>query len=165
QMIAWGGFLWLVTLLLEPLTDRISAPPLAAVFTGTLLGGAIVVFQGDSARFAQVLLTAMCGMGGLFLAVTVIARKNHLLGLACSLTLLVGGPILIGQANTFSNVPLASYLLIILAPLTMWISRTRPLAHWSESAKTTVTIAIPAVTCLAAILLAEWFEPMLLGRR
>ncbi|MEX0793402.1 MAG: hypothetical protein WD045_09720, partial [Pirellulaceae bacterium] len=75
QMLAWGGFLWLVISLLEPLADRITAPPLAAVFTGTLLGGAIVVFQGDTARFSQVLLTATCGMGGLFLAVIVIARK------------------------------------------------------------------------------------------
>lgn len=162
HMLAWGGFLWLVMALLEPLTDKITAPTLAAVFIGTLLGGAIVVVQGGSTLFAKVLLIAMFGMGGLFLVVLMIARKDHLHGIACLFTLLLGGTILNGQVNTFTNVPLASYLLILLAPLTMWISRFGPLAHWGESAKTAVTIALPAITCLLAIFLAEWFAPNLL---
>lgn len=161
QMMAWGGLLWLVMSLLEPLADRITAPPLAAVFTGTLLGGAIVALQGESATFAEALLMAMCGMGGLFIAILTIARKDHLYGIACVYTLLLGGPIFNGQVNTFSNVPLASYLLILLAPLTMWLSRTSPLKHWGEAAKTILAIALPAITCLVAILLAEWFQPTL----
>lgn len=161
QMAAWAMLFWALMVAIEPLADRIPPITLSGVFSVVLFCGAVVVIQGETLRFGQTLLTAAFSMGGLFLANLTLGRRDHLLGIACPFVLLLGGPILVGQVSTFSGVPLASYLLVPLAPLTLWLTQVGPLAKSEGMAKMAAMFLLPTVTCLGAILLSEWIYPSL----
>ena len=128
----------------------------------TLLFGAALLATSGSLRFAQVLgagAGALCGMAAAaWLGAR--ARPLALAGISLSFTVLLAGMMLVGRVNSFSSVPLASYVLIPVAPLFLWISFAGPLSHLQGMKRATVQFALALTPCAAALVLAALAEQM-----
>lgn len=113
---------------LEPAADKLPGPVAPAVMTFTCAGAAIVVALSDSARFGQIPGLAVGSFGGMTLAACLDRKQNSLRGAAPLIAGLLTGMMVIAKAMTFSEIPLASYLLIPAAPLLMCFAAVGPLA-------------------------------------
>jgi hypothetical protein len=121
QMVVWTVAVVAMTLLLEPLTRRVSGRLLPLVLTATLLAAAIVLALSGSLRFAQIAGLGMAALAGMTVAASRVGTAEPLSGAALSFSLLVSGLLLVGHVNSFSAVPTISYVLVPPAPLLLWM--------------------------------------------
>jgi hypothetical protein len=141
------------TFLLEPLTGRYATPAFPAVLTGVFLSGAIVLVLSGSLRFAQMAGCGVAALLGLTVAVWLSKREQPLEGIAFPVTLVLSALMLIGRVNSFSEVPMISYVLLPLAPLTLWVeakTRRPDDSRWRRS----LLLSLPLLVCGVAVVLA-----------
>ena len=152
QIALWGAIVVVCALALEPLAAKSSGPLLPAQLTVMMLCAAIVLALSGSLRFAQI---AGAGMGTTA-GMTLVAwrdKSRSLSGAALPYAVLLGGMMLIGRVNSFSNVPLASYLMIPLAATTLWVSVMGPLSK-GMGLRLCMAQAIPVFVSAAAVVIA-----------
>lgn len=131
----------------------------ALVLAGTLLATAGVLVVSGSMRFAQM---AGCGAGaalGIAGAAAIAPQRIDLTRLPLPVTVLTAGAMWIGRVNSYSDVPLVSYVLVPLAPLALGLSRARLLQRSPQGVRTAATVGAAVTVGVAAILIAviaEW---------
>jgi hypothetical protein len=74
-------------------------------------------------------------------------------GIALPYAVLIGGAMLIGRVNSFSDVPWASYLMIPLAAATLWLSLVGPLAK-TNGMRHRLVQTLPVLVSAVAVILA-----------
>ncbi|QDU95239.1 hypothetical protein [Lignipirellula cremea] len=134
------------------------ADRLAAVIVVFLLvtAASILLVLADSLRFAQMAMALSGAIAGLVVAVAADASRKPLLGILPFTVIALCGLLLIGQVNSFSGVPLASYLLIPAAMFGMGIARIPAIAKRGLRWSFCVSIAVPAMLSVLALGLAVW---------
>lgn len=112
----------LLAALLQPLVSRVPSPLLGTVLSFCLIVIAVILALSGSLRIAQTAGAAAGALVGCTTASVVRSRRGDYAGIALPFALLAVGLMLIGRVNSFSTVPLVSYLLPPLAPLGLWCS-------------------------------------------
>jgi len=143
----------LLAALLEPLSQRFSGWKLLALLAVVLTSTAVILALSGSLRFAQI---AGCGVAALAgMAVTAFLDRDQPVaaGIALPYSLFVAAIMLIGKVNSFSDVPLISFVLPPLAPLALWAAVAGPSAEVKGIGRWVVS-GLPLVVCLLAIVLA-----------
>jgi hypothetical protein len=145
-----------LTSLLEPLANRLVGPLLSLVLWATMTAAAVVLALSGSLRFAQIALASSAALFGILLVTCVQreAKPKPMVGGGFVFSLMSVGLLLIGRVNSFSEVPLISYLLIPAAPLTLWLTAVGPLSRISDTKRAIVRAALPLSVLAVAVLLA-----------
>ncbi|WP_417731947.1 hypothetical protein [Rosistilla oblonga] len=139
---------------LESLARRIPGPLLPATLWMTLSAAAVALALSGSLRFAQIALAGAAAMFGLAILAWFRPTKTSLVGCGFAVAVLVAGALLIGRVNSFSEVPLATYLLIPLAPLALFASLAGPLSRSEGFKGVVVRLALPILLLGIAVGLA-----------
>ncbi len=144
-------------------TSSRSLGPAALLALAIPWGGAAatVLIHAASARFFDmtVLLTATLAGIGLIAAVRKLDVTAVFVGPAVFLPALMLG----GAVNTFSEVPIASFILIGLAPCALWSLSLPPMRRWSGRALAVAAVVAVLVPCAVAVALAMRAESLDFG--
>lgn len=151
HIVVWTGLAVVVMTLLEPLSARWGGSFLAAVYGVVAMTGSAVLMLAGSMRFAQILGCAVGALFGLFVVCLLDGRRPRLIGVAATFTILVAGMLLIGRVQSFSDVPLASYILPVIAPATLWLGAVRPIASLTGWGRTAAACFTPLLLCVVAV--------------
>lgn len=158
QAGALAGYAVILASLLGPLTKRFKGPFLPAVLAVTLLAAAIVLALSGSLRFAQIAGAGAGAMFGIGIAAQLDKKADSLRGAAMAFTLLTAGALYVGQVNSFSNVPLASFALVPLAPLALWPCTLGSLARQTGWRRWLSHAGLPAIVIALGLGLAAYAE-------
>lgn len=140
----------LVVTVLEPLTRQFP-PVIFLCLLGVVLNSAAMILAiAGSLRFSQMAICGVAAIIGMAIAGSVGTRQCIVVGIAMPFGLLISALMFAGQANSFSDVPLACYILPPLAPLTLWLAVRGPLSKFGGSARWLV-LSAPLVVCLMAV--------------
>ena len=122
---------------------------------------ATVLIHAASARFFDlaVLLTATLAGVGLIAAL----RKLNVAALFAGPAVFLPALMLGGLANTFSEVPAASFILVSLAPCALWSLRLPPLRTWSGRTLAVAAVVSVLIPCALAVALAMRAESLDFG--
>lgn len=122
---------------------------------------ATVLIHAHSARFCDLAVLLTATQAGISL--TVFLRKldvaAHFAGPAVFFPALMLG----GAANTFSEVPVASFILVALAPCALWSLRLPPARRWSGRTRATAACVVIVIPCAVAVILAARAESLDFG--
>lgn len=157
-IIAWTFFAGLLAWTLEPLSNRCSPLLYAIVLTGTAVCCAVVLVLSGSLRFGQIAGSAAGALTGLSLVLLLVRSPALLTGIGFSFAVLIAGALLVGRVHSFSDVPLASYLLIPLAPLFLWVAALPPVSRLTGWRFAATALAFPIAACGLAVALAAFAE-------
>jgi len=157
-MSIWAPGAFALTMLLDPLTrkpwqDRLPVALTAAVLASAACSAPAVIFLSGSARFTQIAGAAAGAMLGVAIAAGVDRKINGLPGVAAPFAVLVSGFLLIAQTDSFSDVPLASYVLVPLAPLALWLAAWKPVGQLRGWKRWAALAPLPLLLLLAAVLM------------
>jgi hypothetical protein len=144
--------------LLEPLVKRFPGPLLPAILWATMTTAAVVLALSGSLRFAQITLAGAAALFGLMLVACLKRDVNMLTGISSVFSVMAVGSLLIGRVNSFSEVPLASYMLVPVAPLLLWVCTTGPLSRLTSVKRSFVYASLPIVLLVGSVLLAAVAE-------
>jgi hypothetical protein len=118
----------------------------------------VVLGLAGSLRFAQMAGCGAAALGGMAAASWIVRAARPLVsGVALPAALLVTGAMLIGRTNSFSDVPLVSYLLIPLATAALWLAAT-PSAVAARGWRRGARLVVPVVVATAGAILALAME-------
>jgi hypothetical protein len=153
--------LLVLCLALEPAPARLRGASLPLALALVVFGGATVLVLSGSVKFAQlasVLAFALCGCAAL-------SRPDaSLSGAGPVVAVLLGGLMFTGYVQSFSNVPLASYLLVAAAPVAFWVEPAFFHAQIGPKQLIIRLIAVAAPTALAVLLaVLAGAEPAAIG--
>jgi hypothetical protein len=140
--------------LLKPLTKRLVGPLLPVIFWATFTAAAIVLALSGNLRFAQIAIAMAGALFGIVLVAFVRRDENHLMGISLLFSIASVGSLLIGHANSFSEVPFASYLMIPAAPLFAWFGFVGPFAQLSGIKRVFAIATVPVTLLAVAVLMA-----------
>ena len=149
-----AAYLVLLAGLLEPLANRARGPLLLFVLWATLAATTAVLVLSGNLRFAQMALAGAAALFGVALVACVRRETNYTKGVSLIFSMMAVGLMLIGRVNSFSEVPLASYLLVPAAPLALWCSAVGPLSTLTGVKGVTVRVALPFSLLGVAVVLA-----------
>jgi len=158
HLAAFAAYVVLLPVLLEPLTKRLVGPRLPFILWATVTAAAIVLALSGSLRFAQIAIALAGALFGIFLVSFTRRDTNHLAGISLLFSVASVGALLIGRVNSFSEVPLASYLMIPAAPVFAWCGFAGPLGQFSGAKQVLATTAIPLLVLAVAVCLAAFAE-------
>jgi hypothetical protein len=147
-----------LTGLLEPLARRFQGPLLPAMLWATMTTAAVVLALSGSLRFAQIALAGAAALFGIMLVACFRRNANMLTGVSSIFSVMAIGSLLIGQVNSFSEVPLSSYVLVPLAPLLLWFCTTGPLSRLEGVKRSFAYASLPIGVLVGAVLLAAIAE-------
>ncbi|QDS86030.1 hypothetical protein EC9_01880 [Rosistilla ulvae] len=139
---------------LESLARRMPGPLLPATLWMTLSATAVALALSGSLRFAQIALAGAAAMFGLAILAWFRPARTSLVGSGFAVAVLAAGSLLIGRVNSFSEVPLATYLLIPLAPLALFASLAGPLSRVEGFKGVAFRLALPILLLGVAVGLA-----------
>jgi hypothetical protein len=158
QWIFSAGMVVLLACLLEPLSMKFRGSLLAlALFIATVFGAGVLFLSG-SLRFAQIAGAGAGALLGLSAACRFDGEAVPIRGLAIAWVLFAWGILLVGRTDSFSDVPLASYLLIPVSPLSLWLVTIGPLSRLKGIKQLLVSLGLPLAISLAAIAFAAVAE-------
>ena len=138
---------------LTPLARRMAASKLFLLLAAVLVCESAILALAGSLRFAQIAGCGAAALAGMSLAAHFDRTGRTAEGIALPFALLAAGMMLIGRVNSFSDVPLISYLLPPLAPLALWPVVAGPLARTTAPQRRLLFVA-PVLLCLLAAGLA-----------
>ena len=161
--VAWTAATFGIAMLLDPLlrrphAEKLGAPLLMTILTAAYIFAAVVIFLSGRASFTQFAGAGMAAMGGILLIHAVRKHKEELRDLAVPQTLLLTCLLLISQVDSHSDVPLASYVLVPLAPLALWLIAIKPVSRLTGWKKWLALLPLPMAILLAATMLAAIME-------
>jgi hypothetical protein len=156
--VVFVAYVVVLASLLEPLAIRLLGPLLPIVFWATMTTAAVVLALSGSLRFAQIALAGAGSLFGVLLVACFRRETNHVTGLALLFSVMAVGLMLVGRVNSFSEVPLASYLLVPAAPLSLWLGVTGPLTQMTRGKRMVVSLILPFALLGGALLLAAMAE-------
>lgn len=157
-LLVSAGAVVLLACLLEPLSRKFSGSFFALILFLTLTFAAVLLAFSGSLRFAQIAGAGAGALAGVTGVCRLVPKADSLSGLSIGFVLFLWGILLVGRVNSFSNVPLASYLLIPLAPASLWLVTLGPLSRLKGKKRLLVSASLPIVISLVAIALAALSE-------
>ena len=140
--------------LLRPLLAKHTGPVLPVVLWATMTATAIVLALSGSLRFAQIALAMAGALFGIVVVASVWRDDCYVNGVALMFSIATVGSLLIGRVNSFSEVPLASYLIIPVAPLSAWCGSMRPFSRLNGLKQTLARVALPLALLAIAVAMA-----------
>ncbi len=160
HIAVWSSGVFVLALLLDPLTrpamaSRLPRGLLSTVLAGTMFAAVVVVLLSESLRFTQFAGAAAGSMLGIAIVNTAWPKQTSLHGIAFTFAVLSCALLLVAQVDSHSAVPLISYAVVPLAPLGLWLAKllgedaSRP--AWKSWA---LLLPLPVVICAGAIGLA-----------
>jgi hypothetical protein len=158
QLLFWAALVVLSASLLEPLAGRFSGSLLGLVLFFTMVCASGVLALGGSLRFAQIAGAGAGSLAGLAIVARWGREVDSLQGVAMGFVILIWGSLLVGRVNSFSSVPLASYVLLPLAPLSLWLFARGPLSRLEGAKRTLIAISLPLAIAGCAVILAAVAE-------
>jgi hypothetical protein len=154
----WAAIAVLSSAVLDFALRRINAAVALLLLSAVLTCGAVVLGLAGSLRFAQMAGCGAAALGGMAAASWIVRAARPLVsGVALPAALLVTGAMLIGRTNSFSDVPLVSYLLIPLATAALWLAAT-PSAVAARGWRRGARLVVPVVVATAGAILALAME-------
>jgi hypothetical protein len=140
----------LIAILFDGICERFRGPLLPGLLVFTAMCTSAILLLSGNTSFS---LTVGCGAGALAgISVAMCGtREATLRGASLACCALLGGAMLVGQFNTLSTVPLASYIIPPLAPLLMWVGVRGPLSQGGGFVAGAKKIAVPVAACLIAV--------------
>jgi hypothetical protein len=153
QVALWGSLAAVSAFLLDAAAARIAGAAVPLALAAASLCGAVVLALSGNLRFAQILGAATGACAGIALVAALRRGANLTTGIALPWTLLTAGAMLVGRVNSFSDVPLASYLLIPVAPTALLLRAVGPMSRW-KGLRSWALLAIPLAICGMAVALA-----------
>lgn len=138
---------------LAPLARRTPAAKVFVLLAVVLVCESVILALAGSLRFAQIAGCGAAALAGMSLAAFFDRMGRTAEGIALPFALLAAGMMLIGRVNSFSEVPLISYLLPPLSPLALWPMAAGPLAR-TTARRRWLPALLPVVLCLLAVGLA-----------
>ncbi len=154
HMVTWSIAVLTLAMCLQPMYERISIGVLNTTLTLIMATASVIVLLSGNLRFAQIAIAGVGSMVGITLAAMRSNRIGGNGGFAFGYLLLLCGTLLIGQVNSFSNVPLISYVMVAIAPLGLWLTEFGPVSKWTGAKRKLAQLGMPLVICLAAVTLA-----------
>jgi hypothetical protein len=154
QIAAWVALVVVVALLLRPLATAVSGGLLSAVCAICCIAAAVVLNCSGSNLFTQLAGAGAGAMTGVAIAAAFDRRTNALDGWPLPFAVFLSGALWIGQSNSFGDVPLASYVLVSLSPLAMWIGVRGPIAQLTGVKRTLALAALGIALAAVAATLA-----------
>ncbi|MEW4488885.1 hypothetical protein AB1L42_12435 [Thalassoglobus sp. JC818] len=113
----------IVSLASRPLVKQLSGPLLTGSYFSMLAIGAVMMVLSGSIGFGQITGAATGACFGLFLAALLDPKANEQEGLAFPVIFFAFAMMMIGQTNSFSNIPQWAYYILPLTPIGMWESQ------------------------------------------
>jgi len=159
QVVCWTVYIVLLASLLDPIAKELTGPLLPAILMASFACGAAVLGLSGNLRFAQIAGAGAGALAGITACTLVRGRTVALDGVALSYSVILGGAMFVGRASSYSDVPLASYALVPLAPLLVWVGMRGPVSRLPVRSRLLVQIGLPFVLCVVALLMAaiaEW---------
>jgi hypothetical protein len=136
---------------LRPLPYRLLGPGLPIVWLLTALGCAVVLMLSGNAKLAQ-----LAGIVAALLAVAAALAwrwplPEHLGSLTPALAVLLPGLLWNARFASYSEVPLASYVLVMAAPLASWLVALDPLRRLPGFLRGPIHVTLVAIPLAIAI--------------
>lgn len=154
HLLALTIYVVLLAALLQPLTTRLPGPLVGTVLSLCMVIVAAMMVPAGSLRFAQIAGAAAGSFVGCTIASVFQPRRGDFAGIALPFAVLAAGLMLIGRVNSYSTVPLVSYLLPPLAPLGLWCSAGIWTSHKPGRARAIVAVILVIVPLAVAMGLA-----------
>ena len=164
HMAVWIPAVFALALLLEPLAQRpadektpVAPLPrglLIATLTASMFCAVIVILLSGRLTFAQLAAAAAAALLGILGAVLLDRKAYGIDGIAPAYSMLIAGLLLIARVDSHSSVPLLSYVLLPLAPLTLWVAALKPLRKFQSWRSWLVLFPLPLALLIASLLLA-----------
>lgn len=158
HLVFFAIYSTLLASVLESQRRHFSGSLIATVHLIAMAFAAGVLALSGSLRFAQIAGAGAGASAGLALACRFVPKDDSLQGVSLVYVLLLNGILLAGRVNSFSNVPLASYLLIPLAPLSLCLMAQGRLAQWDGAKRTLAGLGLPLIICIFALAIAAVAE-------
>jgi hypothetical protein len=156
-LLTWGPGLVLTAFLLDGVIERFRGPLLPGLLTFTAICTAAVLGLSGNLRFAQMIGAGAAALGAITVA-TLWAKEVSLKGISLPFATLIWGGMLIARMNTSSAVPLASYVIVPVAPLLMWAAVRGPLSRGAGFVAGLKKTALPVIACVVAVAMAAMAE-------
>ena len=158
HLAAFTIYVVVSTCLLQILSKRFVGPLLPFVLWATIMAAAIVLALSGSLRFSQMAIAMAGALFGIVLIACVWRDANHLHGIALLFSVTAVGSLLIGRVNSFSEVPLASYLMIPAAPLFVGCCSVGRFSKLAGAKRFLVLAMLPCLLLAVAVLMAAKAE-------
>ena len=163
HLAAFALMIVVVCCALEGLPERFPGASFPGILCGCALAAAGVLALSHSLKFAQLAGAAAAALGGC--AAASLGRRDApaFRGGTDVFAVLVGGLLYTGWLYSFSEVPVASYVLPVIAPAGLWICAAGPLARRSPAANMAARLTVVGIPLAGAIAWAVLAEPLDLG--
>ena len=150
-----SGSVLLLYVCLEPLAKRCSGVSFPLLLLVVSVAGAVVLGLSGNLRFAQLAGILAAGMGGCVLVLSYYHPSEPLMrGAIPAFTVLLCGVMFTGYMHSYSNVPIVSYVLVPLTPVTLWMSFVGPLHKLPNRWRVLIQSAVVLVPLGIALALA-----------
>jgi hypothetical protein len=127
QILAWSIFVTVAASAFDPLARKSVGPFLPSMLAAISVCAAVVVVISGSLRLGQLTGIGAGAMTGIAIASALSRKTCSLAAVSLPFFVYLAGTMWIGHANSFSELPTASYLLVAVAPLANWICESAPL--------------------------------------
>lgn len=156
--VAMTIYVTLLAALIQPLAARVPGPLIGTVLSLCMVVVAVILALSGSLRMAQIAGTAAGGLVGCTTASVLQSRRGDFAGIALPFAVLAAGLMLIGRVNSYSSVPLVSYLLPPLAPLGLYCAATAGMSRQpgrTRAILATILVMLPLAIAVALASAAE----------
>ena len=126
------------------------------------MAAATVLIHAHSARFCDLAVLQTATLAGIGLIAAL--RRMDVTALFAGPAIFFPALMLGGAANTFSEVPAASFILVALAPCALWILCLPSMRRWSGRTRVAAAIVAVLVPCAVAVALAMRAETLDFGK-
>ena len=134
--------------------ERLPATLFVTILTATMFFAVAIIFLSGSLRFSQLAGAAFAAMLGVMLAVVLDRKGYGSSGIVAPFSILLGGLLLIARVDSHSSVPLASYVLLPLAPLALWVAVVKPICKLQTWRRWLALCSLPIALLLVSLIMA-----------
>ena len=141
-------------ILLEELAKRRHGSLLPLSLFATCLAGSVVLVLSGSLKFAQLAGAVSFSLLGCSLVSLRSTKDAAFRGLMLAYTVLLGGLMYIARIHSFSQVPVASYILVLVAPIALWLAVVGPAARLPRRWQVVAQVAVVLIPLAIGVGLA-----------
>jgi hypothetical protein len=127
-----AGMLFLASISLEPLATFIPRGSFPSALALVGVGGAFVLVQSGNMKFAQLAGALAAALAGSATVAWWQRDTTWFRGSVPVAVVLLGGLLFTGYVHSFSDIPFLAYLLVLLAPLGLWVGALPSRPGWNQ---------------------------------
>jgi hypothetical protein len=146
------GILWIGV---GTLARRETGPRLPLAFMAVALSAGALLMLSDSARFTQMVGVLAGVLAGTAALAWFRPKPQPFTGMAAGFAVVLAALLIDGYLSTYSDIPLACFVMVLAAPLLLWLRQFRPVAKLA-GLKRILVAELPMLLVLAAALAVAW---------